>query len=89
MTGRHRIVLDISPELFGRLQARAVGERRDPDEWVLRTVIVALMKRETATERRAREALRAMASARPAGSPNSQPAVRPKAERGVAHAANI
>jgi hypothetical protein len=80
MTGTRRIVLDVSPELFGRMQARAAGERYDTDEWILRTVIGALLKPESAAERRAREALLALQSPQAGHMP---------AERSVAHAAHI
>ena len=48
-----QIVLNVSPELYGRVKARAAGEKSETCEWVLRTVIGALLKPESAAERRA------------------------------------
>lgn len=65
MTGRRRIVLEISPELYGRVETRAAADRFDTAEWVLRTVIGELLRpaSEVAAERRAREALTTLAPA--------------------------
>ena len=65
MTGSRRIVLNISPELYGRVETRAAADRFDTEEWVLRTVIGELLRpaAEVAAERRAREALARLAPA--------------------------
>ena len=62
MTGTRQIVLHVSPELYGRTQARADADRFDLHEWVLRTVIGELLRPETelADERRTRAAIAAL-----------------------------
>ena len=44
MNGLRQIVLEVSPELFGRLEAHAMAEKRvSVPEWILRTVIRATL----------------------------------------------
>jgi len=58
MTATRRIVLTLSPELYGRLEARAAEGRMASREWVLRALLAALSRPESkqARERRSREA---------------------------------
>ena len=63
MPGRRRIVLDVSAELYRRMEDRATKERVDLDEWHLRTLIVALLKKETPAQTLARLASYAQAAA--------------------------
>jgi len=62
MTGTCPILLHISPELFGRMAARAAADRFDLHEWVLHTVIGELLRPEAelAANRRARAVIAAM-----------------------------
>jgi hypothetical protein len=62
MPGTRQIVLHISPELIGRMEALAAAEQLDMHEWLLRTVIVELLRPETelAAERRARADIAAL-----------------------------
>lgn len=78
MTGMRQVVLCVSPELYGRMETRAVAERFDLHEWVLRTVIGELLKPEAerATELLARETISAM---------TFPPAPRPATERNRVH----
>ena len=64
ITGTRPIVLRLSQELYGRVETRAREERFDTHEWVLRTVIEALLRPESEilADRRARAAVRAMLS---------------------------
>ena len=58
-----RIVLEVSPELFGRIEARAMAERRtDVTEWVMWTVIGATLPPPDEESRRLLAALRAASS---------------------------
>ena len=70
MTNTPQVILHVSSELFGRMEARAVADRFDLHEWVLRAVINELLRSETeiTTERRARAAIAVLSfppSARP------------------------
>jgi len=58
MTTSRRIVLTLSPELYGRLEARAAEGRLDGREWAQRVLLAALSAPESkaARERRSREA---------------------------------
>ena len=60
MPGRRRIVLDVSAELFRRMEGRATEERVDVDEWHLRTLIVALLPPPDKALLHAQDELRAM-----------------------------
>ena len=65
MDNRRRIVLRVSPELFGRLEARARTEKRaSVTEWVLWTVIGATLPPPDPALDRALEELRALRIAR-------------------------
>ena len=59
-----QVLLHVSPELYGRMAARAAVERFDLHDWVLHTVIGELLRPESelATNRRARTILAAMPS---------------------------
>jgi hypothetical protein len=83
MTANRRIVLTLSPELYGRIEARAAVGRLDAREWALRAVLAALTRPESkrARERRSREAGFALLSLL-SGSTSSRPAGRPAGERG-------
>ncbi|MEO5367883.1 MAG: hypothetical protein H7831_16285 [Magnetococcus sp. WYHC-3] len=67
MPGTRQIVLHISPELIGRMEARAAAEQFDMHEWLLRTVIGELLRPESEliTERRARTDIAALVFDRP------------------------
>ena len=72
MTTPHRIVLTLSPELYGRLEARAAEARLNEREWARRALLVALTRPESkqARERRSREAgfaLLSLLAGHPAG----------------------
>ena len=58
MTTPRRLVLSLSPDLYGRLEARAAEGRLDAREWALRALLAALTRPESkaARERRSREA---------------------------------
>lgn len=58
MTANRRMVLTLSPELYGRIEARAAEGRIEAREWALRAVLAALSRPESkrARERRRREA---------------------------------
>ena len=88
MTTPHRIVLTLSPELFGQLEARAAEGRIAAREWARRALLAALTRPESrkARERRSREAGFALLSLL-ARSTGSGPAGHPSGERG-SHAAN-
>ena len=62
MTGTRPITLHASPELYGRMEARAAADRFDLNEWLLRAVISELMRPEAelAAERHARAAIAAL-----------------------------
>ena len=62
MTGTPQVVLQVSPDLYQRMEARAVADRFDLHEWILRTVISELLRPETelAAERHARAAIAAL-----------------------------
>jgi len=62
MTGTPQVVLQVSPDLYQRMEARAVADRFDLHEWLLRAVISELMRpeEEVATERHARAAIAAL-----------------------------
>lgn len=84
MTGNHRIVLEVSPALFGRMQARAAERRYALAEWVLRAAIRALYPPEFTLERVDLEA--AWAARPPLSAP--RPAMEPPATEGRPHAAH-
>ena len=69
-----QVVLHVSPELFGRMEARAAADRFDLHAWVLRAVIGELLRpeNEVVTERRTRAAIAAM---------SFSPSARPTTER--------
>ena len=72
MTAARRIVLNVSAELYGRLEARAAEGRIDAREWALRALLAALTRPESkaARDRRSREAgfaLLSLLAGRPAG----------------------
>lgn len=60
MPGRRRLVLDVSAELYRRMEGRATEERVDLDEWHLRTLIVALLPPPDAALLHAQDELRAL-----------------------------
>ncbi len=65
MDNRRRIVLRVSPELFGRFEARARTEKRaSVTEWVLWTVIGATLPPPDPAFGRALDELRALRIAR-------------------------
>lgn len=65
MKGTRRIVLMVSPELFGRIEARAAAENReDVKDWLLTTVVGALLPPRPVEERRVLDELRALRIAR-------------------------
>ena len=71
MPATRRIVLNISPEIYGRLESRAAAGRLDAREWALRALLGALFRTESKAtrERRSREAgfaLLSLLSGRPA-----------------------
>ena len=71
MPATRRIVLNISPEIYCRLEARASEGRLDAHEWALRTLLGAVLRPESKAthERRSREAgfaLLSLLSGRPA-----------------------
>ena len=79
MPANRRIVLTMSPQLYGRIEARAAAGRLDAREWALRAVLAALTRPESkrARERRSREAgfaLLSLLSGRPAGERGSDAA---------------
>ncbi len=93
MTTSRRIVLTLSPELYGRLEARAAEGRLDGREWAQRALLAALSpatpehprvggrpESKAARERRSREAGFALLSLL-AHSTASGLAGRPTAER--------
>ena len=72
MPTTRRIVLNISPELYGRLEARAAEGRLDAHEWARRVLQTAILRPESkaARERRRRAAdfaLLSLLSGQPAG----------------------
>jgi len=46
ITGNHTIPFEVSPELLGRMKARAVADHYDLHEFLLRTVIKELLRPE-------------------------------------------
>jgi hypothetical protein len=71
MSASRRIVLTLSEELYGRLEARAAEGRVDAREWAERALLAALMRPESKAvrARRSREAglaLLSLLSSRPA-----------------------
>lgn len=91
MTANRRIVLTLSPELYGRIEARAAQGRLDAGEWALRAVLAALLRPESkrARDRRSREAgfaLLSLLSGRPAGSTGSRQAQGTHHREGGRHA---
>ena len=73
MTGNHTIPLEVSPELLERMKARATADKFDLHEWLLRTVIVELLRPEAelVAARRARACM-AATMARPFPPPSVQ-----------------
>jgi len=47
VAGPCKIVFEVSPELFGRMEARATADQFSLHEWLLDTVIGELMRPET------------------------------------------
>ena len=72
MLGTRQIVLHISPELIGRMEARATADQCDMHEWLLRTVIGELLRPESelAAERRARTDIASLSFDRPTNERN-------------------
>ena len=62
ITGNHTIPLEVSPELLERMKARATADKFDLHEWLLRTVIVELLRPEAelVAARRARASVAAL-----------------------------
>ena len=56
MTGTHQIIFEVSPQLYDRMQARAIERRHGVDEWALRAVIRTLLQPEFAIDRCVKEA---------------------------------
>ena len=56
MTEIYQIVFEVSPQLYERMQARAIERRHGVDEWVLRAVIRTLLQPEFAIDRCVKEA---------------------------------
>jgi len=83
MTTPRRIVLTLSPELYGRLEERAAEGQIDAHDWALRAVRAALTRPESKAvrERRSREAGFALLSLL-AGSTSSRQAGRPACSTG-------
>ena len=61
MNGTRQIVLSVSPELFGRIEARVAEEKSENVKaWVVATVIGALLPPQPTAEASLRDELRAM-----------------------------
>lgn len=76
-TTPHRIVLTLSPELYGRLEARAAEGRLDAHAWARRALLAALTRPESKAvrDRRSREAgfaLLSLLAGRPAAQGTQQ-----------------
>lgn len=74
-----RVILHVSPILYGRMQLRAAEQQHGVDEWVLRTVIGELLRLENEEVQCAHEVLAAR---------SLPPVVPPANERNARHAAH-